>query len=143
MDKDIENIFPELATDGYKLTSPETVSYNCIAWSVSDNTKWWWPDGINYWPENILCIETVEAFKSMYESFGFVVCENTDLEVGFEKIVLYIDPITNKPKHASRQLPDGKWTSKLGKLKDISHNTPTGVKGSVYGVPYLFMKKAI
>ena len=141
MDQVLENIFPNLALNVYELTSPETPFYNCIAWSVGDNTKWWWPDGINYWPDNIPCVATVESFRLMYESFDFVVCDNFEIEAGFEKIALYVNPLTKQPTHASRQLSDGKWTSKLGRLKDISHNTLGGVEGAVYGVPFIFMKR--
>lgn len=141
MDQELENIFPQLASEGYELTSPETPLYNCIAWSVGDNTKWWWPNNIYYWPEKIPCTETVDAFQLMYESFGFSICDNYEIETGFEKIALYINPITKKPTHASRQLPDGKWTSKLGCKKDISHNTLVGVEGTAYGVSSLIMKR--
>jgi len=143
MDKDIENIFPKIAQEGYQLTSPETVLYNCIAWSVGDNTKWWWPNGIYYWPESIPVAITVDAFKLMYESFGFVSCDDSSFEENFEKIALYVDPTTKEPKHACRQLPDGKWTSKLGRMKDISHDTLMGLEGSFYGTPFLYMKRLV
>lgn len=142
MDQELENIFPQLAVDGYELTSPKTPLYNCIAWSVGDDTKWWWPNATYYWPTTIPMIETVEAFKLMYESFGFSICYSHILEKGFEKIALYVDQATNKPTHASRQLSDGKWTSKLGMHKDISHNTLPGIENQKYGIAVLFMKRA-
>jgi hypothetical protein len=36
--------------------------------------------------------------------------------------------------HASRQLPDGKWTSKLGSSFDICHSTPYTIQGRLYGM---------
>ena len=45
---DIEGLFPLLASDGYFVASPETPSYNCIAWAVGESHRWWEP-GI-YWP---------------------------------------------------------------------------------------------
>ena len=35
--------------------------------------------------------------------------------------------------HAARQTADGKWSSKLGKAKDIEHDSPDDVAGSIYG----------
>jgi len=143
MDQELENIFPNLSSFGYELTSPATTLYNCIAWSIGDDTNWWWPDGINYWPDDIPCVATVESFCLMYASFDFVVCDNFEVEDGFEKIALYVSPITGQPTHASRQLSNGKWTSKLGMHKDITHNTLSGIENQIYGAPFLFMKRVI
>jgi hypothetical protein len=42
------------------------------------------------------------------------------------------------PTHAARQLPNGRWSSKLGKLEDIEHALDD-ICGSAYGsvVPVL------
>lgn len=142
MDTLIEQKFPDITKGaGYELTSPETVSYNCIAWSVGDMTKWWWPDVNAYWPMGISRTPTISSFKEMYESFGFLECNNSELEDGIEKIALYADPNTNEPKHAARQLSNGRWTSKLGNYKDISHELD-GIINQDYGVPCLIMKRA-
>ncbi|MEK6607368.1 MAG: hypothetical protein AABZ30_06890, partial [Myxococcota bacterium] len=44
--------FPRLLPGRYRVTSPRTTSYNCIAWAMGDTRRWWWPDslGIYYWP---------------------------------------------------------------------------------------------
>jgi len=44
--------------------------------------------------------------------------------------------------HAARQLPDGRWTSKLGRLEDIEHDTPDDVAGGLYREVAQFMKRA-
>jgi hypothetical protein len=44
--------------------------------------------------------------------------------------------------HAARQLPDGQWTSKLGDLEDIEHDTLEALKCEEYGKPVLIMRKA-
>jgi hypothetical protein len=44
-------------------------------------------------------------------------------------------------KHAARQLPTGRWTSKLGKAVDIEHDTPEGVTGPVYGAVVKFLRR--
>jgi hypothetical protein len=43
--------------------------------------------------------------------------------------------------HAARQLPTGKWTSKLGKAEDIEHDSPDDVAGGIYGEVVLFMRR--
>ena len=45
--------------------------------------------------------------------------------------------------HAARQLPTGKWTSKLGKGKDIEHDTPEDVAGGLYGELQEIMKRPL
>jgi len=45
--------------------------------------------------------------------------------------------------HAARQLPDGKWTSKLGQLEDITHGTTDVIEGGDYGEVVQFMKRPI
>ena len=60
------------------------------------------------------------------------------MEPGFEKVALHGDIFFYS--HAARQLPDGKWTSKLGKDQDIEHDTPFDVAGGLYGEVVQIMK---
>jgi hypothetical protein len=46
----------------------------------------------------------------------------------------------SSPKHASRQLPDGRWASKLGLSEDIKHALQD-LTGTVYGSVVLVMKR--
>jgi hypothetical protein len=45
--------------------------------------------------------------------------------------------------HAARQLPGGRWTSKLGKAEDIQHDTPGVVAGGLYGNVVAIMKRPL
>ena len=45
-------------------------------------------------------------------------------QIGVRKVVLYADG--NEWTHAARQLPSGRWTSKLGDYEDIEHDTLDG-----------------
>lgn len=142
MDAYLEQKFPQITKGaGYELTSPETPLYNCIAWSVGDMSKWWWPEGQGYWPDGISRTLSAVSFKEMYESFGFSECDNSNLERGHEKIALYADN-NNNPTHAARQLSNGQWTSKLGRYKDISHELD-GIVNAEYGAPCLVMKRKV
>lgn len=61
------------------------------------------------------------------------------MEQGYEKVALYVDH-DGKPTHAARQLPTGRWTSKLGKIEDIEHELE-GIAGSVYGSVAKILKR--
>ena len=134
--------FPCMTETNYHVTSPEDVQYNCIAWAAGENDVWWWPDRmfIGYWPDQAPRRETAEAFIQAFSTKGYFPCNDGNLEAGFAKIALYA--LNEIPTHAARQLPDGNWTSKLGKIQDVSH-TIDALDGPKYGSVVLFLKKAI
>lgn len=144
MNSRIERIFPKLVTAGYRETSPATPEYNCIAWAVMKEDECWWPDafGDYYWPPDVPRVETVEAFIEAYSLFGYTPCETADWELGSEKIALFVDS-QGMPTHAARQLPSGKWTSKLGQLEDIEHDTLEGLTEGLYGKVGPILKRPI
>jgi hypothetical protein len=140
-------LFPRLSERGFKITSPKDTGYNCIAWAAGDNRRWWQPGiigqslGLYYWP-TLTDDTTLEVYEEAFASLGYVRCDNTDLEPGFEKIILYVDA-HRSPTHAARQLSDGTWTSKLGKIEDICHLAPEGVCGKSYGEMEVIMRRSI
>jgi hypothetical protein len=136
----LEQFFPALAGIGYSVTSPATVDYNCIAWAAGITDEWWWPDsmGINHWPAGVRREETVSAFIEAFQSLGYVLCADHLVEPGFEKVALYGEK--GVPKHAARQLPNGRWTSKLGPLEDIEHGLD-GLVGTWYGNVVQILKR--
>jgi hypothetical protein len=138
---DLEALFPKLAGSSYTLTSPATQDYNCIAWAAGDDQRWWWPDaaGSRYWPGNVARDESVSGFQAMFESLGYAVCSDEQNEAGFEKIALFAN--SEGPQHGARQLPNGRWTSKLGELDDIEHDL-RDLEGTEYGTVVVFMKRA-
>lgn len=117
----IEKQFPKVRRQGYKITSIETLDYNCFAWVVGITTQWWSPeieDGY-HWPKNTPRKLEVKTFLKLYElNGGYVPCGNSEFENGFEKIALYANDL-GQPTHAAKQLESGKWTSKLGGWKRI------------------------
>lgn len=140
--QEIGAFFPNLRNSDYSITSPATIEYNCIAWVAGDTGAWWWPDPMNlyYWPPTIPRENTLEAFIKAYELLSYTICKDGKHEEGFEKIAIYIDDDGN-PQHAARQLSSERWTSKLGELEDIEHNTLAGLCGSKYGIVAVFMKR--
>jgi hypothetical protein len=138
----LESFFPDLASTGYTITSPATPVYNCIAWAAGVVDDWWWPDpmGVSGWPLSAPRVETLEAFLIAFESLGYTRCDSPELEPGFEKVALYA--LDGVPKHAARQLPSGRWSSKCGELEDIEH-VLDGLVGAWYGTVAHILKRPL
>ena len=137
----LEDLFPGLRGSGYQITSRADRRYNCIAWAAGDSLGWWWPDaaGAEYWPASAPRDETVAAFQQMFESLGYIVTSSDGLEAGFDKIAIFALS-SGAPTHASRQLANGRWTSKIGERDDIEHGL-RDLEGMEYGVVALVMKR--
>lgn len=137
----METIFPMLRSSVYKITSPATIAYNCIAWAAGESDKCWWPDPFNqyYWPSGILREVTIKAFINAFELLGYSICEDASYETGYEKVAIYTK-IDGMPTHAARQIDPEKWTSKLGQCEDIEHDI-NALSGDQYGQPVIYMKR--
>ena len=46
-------------------------------------------------------------------------------------------------RHAAKLLEDGRWSSKLGDLEDVGHDSPADVCGPFNGELACFMRRAI
>ena len=152
--------FPSLAKDPhFKITSPWSYDYNCIAWALGTDEKRFWPfvededgniippdeyeDGDEdiFWPNNVARDKKVETFVKCFQTYGYTLCPDSLPEPNFTKIALYA--IDGEVTHAARQLPNGLWTSKLGPLNDIQHGSPEAIEGEFYGKVAMYMKKRI
>jgi hypothetical protein len=139
----LEAIFPRLAGGDYAITSARSKRYNCIGWAMGDDANWWWPGPnveVEYWPTSAPRVETLDAFQAAFASLGYVACAEAIFESGFEKIAIFAGA-ANEPKHVARQLPGGRWTSKLGALEDIEHALHD-LGGIEYGTAKVIMKRA-
>ena len=96
--------------------------------------------GVSAWPAAVRREETIAAFVEAFHTLGFVPCAADALESGFEKIALYA--LAGVPKHAARQLPNGRWTSKLGELEDVEHCLD-GLDGTWYGSVVQILKRPL
>ncbi len=135
----IRAAFPRLKRATFYVTSPSTTIYNCVAWAASDSRRWWWPSAGYYWPAGVPQRVDLAAFVALFEYLGFQRCANGDLEANNDKIALFVDA-HGAPTHAARQLPNGRWTSKLGNDEDIDH-TIYGLEAGAYGSVAQFMKR--
>lgn len=136
----VDQLFPGLAQHNYRVTSPATDRYNCIAWAASRDDRPWWPHVDAYWPPGIAVAQTIVAFEAAYGTLGYRRCSNASFDIRLEKVALFADP-SGTPTHAARQLANGKWTSKLGRHVDIEHSTPEALNGNTYGQVVMFMER--
>ena len=149
--REIISSFPDLKADSdFKISSPETPNYNCIAWaykSYDDRIMWPWGsetktlDGFHYWPEGVADSTDVSAFIHAFQLQGYEVCDQWEHEKDYVRIALYVIPNTPECTHASRELRNGKWTSKLGPENDIEHGSPYSLEGVEYGKVFCIMKR--
>jgi len=79
-------------------------------------------------------------FIKAFESQGFSACNDERFENGFEKVAIYVDS-NGETTHAARMLPNGHWTSKMGRGEDIEHTTIQVVEGTSYGTAKAFLKR--
>ena len=139
MEEFLEVLLPGLAISGYEITSEASRVYNCIAWAAGDDSKWWdWQPGA-YWPEFAPRSPQADALVQVFAGLGYSICDNAELESGYEKVAVYA--INGRWEHAARQLDSGQWTSKLGEFEDITHPSPDGLTGELYGEVYCVMRR--
>jgi hypothetical protein len=139
----LEGRFPNLASLGYVCTSEQDAGYNCIAWAAGDTSRNWdcTRQG-GYWPPGADPGETLGHLIGVFQLQGYAVCENGNLEPGFEKVALYADQ-DGEWQHVARQLPNGQWTSKIGELEDIAHSEIDAVASDDYGRVACYMRRQI
>jgi hypothetical protein len=139
----LEKTFPGLQSTQYRITSQPSNAYNCIAWAVNDDTRWWWPDAGDpscFWPAGLPFDETLDTFVKAFAALGFKPIAQAESVEGFELIALFAK--NGQPTHAARKLPNGLWTSKLGFQDDIEHEL-TAIEGDAYGQVALFLGRQL
>jgi hypothetical protein len=132
--------FPNLDADGGVVLQPPDPAYNCVAWAAGETDAVWWPaDPDGYWPPGAPDELTLAAVAAALATVGYAPCADDAYEPGFEKAAVYARGGT--PTHVARQLADGRWTSKLGRDCLVSHATPSGVEGAVYGSVTMYLRR--
>ena len=138
--------WPNLIHGEYHPTSEFDEYYNCIAWAMRDTRRWWEPSGrpLDYWPNNAPLNYSLDAFLQAFATRHYEPCDDGGLDPAYEKLAIFWragDVEEDGFKHVARQLADGQWTSKLGKAKDISHQTLDALVGDYYGEVIQFMRR--
>ena len=113
--------FPNLAADAeFKLTSPSTPVYNCIAWAMGFTDRWvdhfiapghWWPKGVQ---RDDTCQSLFDAFVAL----GFEPTDVYDYDSNYDKVMLY--GYQGRWKHAARILEHNIEHSKFGECWDVA-----------------------
>ena len=150
----LEDRLPGLRSSRFRITSPPTDDYNCIAWAVGETVRWWSPidDDDHYWPAELPRLSeeadvSVEDVANALATVGFRECQGMEIEDGFEKIAIFADE--EGFTHMARQLPNNRWTSKLGETWDIEHEldaiagTNSAWRSFRYGELSLIMRRPI
>jgi len=142
MPKDWEVYFPNLSGKWVETSLP-TRDYNCFAFAVGDETRWWdpLPTDLYYWPPNAPRGYSLESYQRAFETEGFRSCADGSPVEGVEKIAIFLDQF-GRVEHAARQEWDGKWKSKIGEFEDILHDDLQALSGGDYGYPTYFMERA-
>jgi hypothetical protein len=99
---------------------------------------------VGFWPVSAPREVTMQAFLAAFATLGFEACRDGAFEAGVEKIVLMGRRDATGlivPTHAARQLESGAWTSKLGSLEDIRHETVDAMEGPLYGAAVAYMSR--
>ncbi|MFO0844380.1 MAG: hypothetical protein U0797_18620 [Gemmataceae bacterium] len=122
--------FPRLGDD-FEVLAPASAAYNCIAWALGRSDRWVWPVP----PGQPV---SVGDFDALFSAHGYrrVGPLNYDPQAGHDKLVLYAKRNEfgeAEPTHCARQLADGSWSSKLGRLPLIRHLHPDDIDGGTYG----------
>ncbi len=137
--------FPDLTPDAFFDTSKDSEEYNCVGWVLGDMTHWWDPSqlkGYYRWPPDLPRNLLLETYVALFEKQGFEVCADGVHEDGYLKIGLYASH-QGRFKHVTVQLPNGRWSSKLGSWEDISHINPEVLEGPSYGTVSQYMRRAL
>lgn len=138
----LEAHVPGLEGAEYEVTSPSSRAYNCVAWSLDDSARWWWPApmGGYYWPQHLPVLPGMDTFTAPFREEGYAECESADLEPSIEKVAVYGDA-RGEPTHVARQLSNGWWASKLGVAADIEHAALRAIEGGFFGKVLLLMAR--
>ncbi|MGD0464201.1 MAG: hypothetical protein ABSB74_17095 [Tepidisphaeraceae bacterium] len=130
-----------LARNQHKITSQASGDYNCIAWAAGVQTEWWSHEIPYKWP--VTRSPLAKSLVKVFAGLGYKMDRrgDTSLQPGIDKVAIYAKG--EMWTHAARQLPNGKWTSKLGRDEDIEHENPECLCGDTYGTIHCIMRKAI
>lgn len=148
LDEEMLEEFPYLSEGNHEVTSIVTKAYNCVAHALFRDDEFIWPLVSRHTSYFVMDTRPASATASLgdialiFEREGYTPCENSELELGYEKVAIYVKELIHKvPTHVARQLNSGEWTSKLGAAEDIRHTTLHALEGSDYGQVGMVLKR--
>lgn len=135
----LKSAFPMLG-DNFEVLGPATPDYNCIAHTLGKHEEW-----VN--PVTGPSGDELKGMDAMYKQQGYKRLPSKDYSYvpGKQKIVVYAtmnpDGTIKAVTHGAIQDNTGAWTSKLGQLPLIRHETPDALDGDIYGEPVAVYEK--
>lgn len=121
---DVLAFLPRLGEAPHKVTS-QPADYNCVGWVNRDFKHWWEPE--IHWPAATIPVPPLDepdldSYVALFESWGFVLCDDGSFEEGLLKIAIYSrDGFFH---HVAKQVPPIRWwSSKIGRAHDLRHET--------------------
>ena len=133
--------FPNLRKEEFTVVDPPSDLYNCIAYAAGDTSQWWDHTPRGYWPLYATRSKRIESLQEVFVGLGFEECDDGTFQSGYQKIVLYEDQGTWE--HATIQMPNGAWRSKMGRGPVIEHRSPESLSDGPYGNPTVCMRRAV
>ena len=140
--KDYYNKSYPLLTEFELYDDSEDDNYNCISYSVGVTDRGFWPiegcDDCWYGNSEV----SVESFDLFYKKYGFEKCNFIDVlhDKNYTKVALFLK--NGKPTHASIQIDNDWWESKIGQLGIIKHYL-FELECEIYGEVCIIYKKRI
>ena len=129
-----------MTADAPAVAPPADPAFNCVAWAAGVTDAWWWPaDPDAYWPPQVPDEVPVAAVAAALGTVGYVPCADGRYEEGAEKAAVYAR--AGVPTHVACQRPGGRWSSQLGRDCVVTHATPGGVEGAVYGAVVAYLRR--
>lgn len=146
----LADVFPDLADDAnFKILSERTDVYNCIAWAMGYTDRWVDPyiGPGHWWPMGVARDAKPETLVAAFQAEGFEISEDSSLEEGYSKVVLYKKKGAEEWTHAARIVTSDIEYSKFGRAWDGQHShdvlcrTSIGNELQSYGIAYAYMKR--
>ncbi len=124
----------------FKLVSPFSFQYNCIAFALGINDRWVDHEDIpwHWWPP-VEKGASIDHLKRVFQYFGFEECGLDDqLDEMYDKVALY--EVSNEWTHAARVVATGVYHSKFGESYDGRHSSGSVLQAQ-YGNVCLIMRR--
>lgn len=154
--------FPRLRKKrNWRLCSPRSDTYQCIAWAACRTDNKWWPvrHAQFHWPPGLPRITPlpdpwapwppapVSYFVQGFATLGYKPCSRREFEFWYQKVAIYAN--NYGVTHMARQRFFGRgWISKPGELEDIIHKDLRDIEGdmataaSTYGEVNQILKRS-
>jgi hypothetical protein len=127
--EEVKRIFPRLKTEDFEVIGGDSPFHNCVG------------DVLNTLGQSIPDpARRLQSAVNFFEKKGWGVCENGDLELGLEKLAIYVDTL-GRWTHVCLGMPDGRWRHKCGLRGRILTQSARSLEGQLYGTCLHFMMR--